>query len=422
MEFSDLGLDPIILEALKRLQHAVPTPVQQRVIPLALEGKDLLVSSHTGSGKTGAFVLPALQRLIENRAKGLDSSGAQVLIVTPTRELALQVEKAIHGYAAGQRGVRTACLIGGAPFGLQQRALRRGTEIIIATPGRLLDHLSRGPLLDDVSILVLDEADRMLDMGFSDDIEAIVEALPEHQTLLFSATLDGKVAHLAKRYTRDPLRIEIEQEIDSLVLTQLVHMADDLRHKFRLLEAVLNGEGVHQTIVFTATKSAAEEIAEQLCDQGYAAAALHGDMSQRARCRVIRHVHEGKVTTLVATDVAARGIDVATISHVVNFDLPMDTENYVHRIGRTARAGRSGTSITFVSNADRRKLVDIERMLGTQIEVKEIPGLEPRVRQRALPPERQGHPREPRGSFQGRRGPSTFRDSHRPMRKGHAAR
>ena len=377
MKFSDLGLNPDLLQGLKRLQHTIPTEVQYQVIPLAIAGKDLVVSSHTGSGKTGAFLLPILHCLSLQTAEDRHATQPQVLILTPTRELALQIEKNIHAYAGGAKSPRTVCLIGGAPFDQQVKSLRRGVEIVVATPGRLLDHLSRQEFLGNIRTLVLDEADRMLDMGFTEDIEAIVERLSEHQTLLFSATLDGKVANIASRYTRSPIRIEIHQKIDPGLLSQSAYFADDVRHKFLLLEAILNEDDVQQMIVFAATKAFVEDIAGELCAQGYRAAALHGDLPQRARSRVIRHTTENKVSVLVATDVAARGIDVEGISHVVNFDLPRDSENYIHRIGRTARAGRSGTSVSFVSKADRRRLQDIERKIGAPIEIREIPGLEP---------------------------------------------
>jgi superfamily II DNA/RNA helicase len=401
MDFESLGLHSALLGALARLEHTVPTAVQNKAIPAALAGQDLLVSSHTGSGKTGAFLLPCLHRLANDPGE----RRPRVLVLTPTRELALQIERAARDYAAELRAtgrrLRTACLIGGAPFGPQLQALSDGSELLIATPGRMLDHLERGRLdLSMVHTLVLDEADRMLDMGFIDDIDLIASRLPpQRQTMLFSATLDGRVAPVARRLTRDPQRIELSAKIDHDMLTEVVHHADDLDHKNRLLDAILASDGLAQAIVFMSTKISTEEQAARLRDGGHAVAALHGDLPQHARNRVVRAMLEGRIQVLIATDVAARGIDVPSISHVINFDLPMKAEDYVHRIGRTARAGRNGTSVSFAGRADRSRLFGIERMLGRALPVATMPGLEPRF----APPRRDARDSRGAGRSDGRR-------------------
>jgi superfamily II DNA/RNA helicase len=403
--FLSLGLSAAALKTLQQLGHDQPTPVQEATIPALMEGHDLLVSAQTGSGKTAAFLLPALERL--SQASTGPRGAPRVLVLAPTRELALQVEQAAVRYGRWQKRLRTVCLIGGAPFGPQLRALGEGVDIVVATPGRLADHLERGRVdLSAVGLLVLDEADRMLDMGFVDEIEAIAARLPAtRQTVLFSATLDGKIGSVAQRVTRNARRVEVGVHVDASTLTQVVHHVDDLRHKLALLDAILAGPDVAQAIVFASTKIAADELAQRLREAGKSAAALHGDMPQVARDRVVRNLRQGRIGVLVATDVAARGIDVPTISHVVNFDLPMKPEDYVHRIGRTGRAGRAGTSITLVAARDRRQLAAIERLLQTRIPESVVPGLEPRT----SPPRR-----APGGE---RRGPPRFAPGSRPQNR-----
>ena len=392
--FEPLGLPIGLRHTLLKLGHATPTPVQAAAIPVLREGHDLLVSAQTGSGKTAAFLLPALERLAE---PSTGPRGApRVLVLAPTRELALQVEQCAVRYGRGMRRLRTVSLIGGAPFGPQLRRLSEGVDLVVATPGRLADHLQRGRVdLSAVGLLVLDEADRMLDMGFVDEIVAICERLPaSRQTVLFSATLDTRIESVAARVTRTPRRIRVGDSVEAGELTQRVHHADDLHHKLALLDAILAGADVAQAIVFASTKAAADELAMRLRDGGLAAAALHGDLPQSSRDRVVRQLRQGHIGVLVATDVAARGIDVPTISHVVNFDLPMKAEDYVHRIGRTARAGRPGTSVTLVGSRDRRQLASIERLLQTRIPVAVLPGLEPRF----APPRRTGATGPARGA------------------------
>ncbi|MDX3904198.1 MAG: DEAD/DEAH box helicase [Pigmentiphaga sp.] len=378
MSFSELGLAPALVGALTDAGFAEPTPVQARAIPLALEGHDLMVSSQTGSGKTAAFMLPALNKQVS--ASPLRKPGVRVLVLTPTRELAQQVSDATRTYGKALNWLRTATVVGGMPYGAQLKALSRRVDVLVATPGRLLDHVQSGKVdLSGVEVLVLDEADRMLDMGFIDDIEAIVARTPAtRQTLLFSATLDGSVARMAAKMMRDPQRIEIASQKEKHVnITQSLLYADDMSHKMRLLDHLLRDVSVQQAIVFTSTKRAADELADTLAEQGFAAAALHGDMNQRQRTRTLGQMQRGQVQILVATDVAARGIDVQGISHVVNFDLPMQAEDYVHRIGRTGRAGRDGLAFTLAAHGERHKVRTIERYTDQSIAVQVIPGLEP---------------------------------------------
>ena len=378
MSFESLGLAPALLSALDRAGFTQPTPVQAAAIPRAMTGEDLMVSSQTGSGKTAAFMLPVL-----NRIAGLSAnkgSGVQVLVLTPTRELALQVADATRTYGAGINGLRIATVVGGMPYGAQIKALSRRVDVLVATPGRLIDHLqARRVNLSTVSTLVLDEADRMLDMGFIEEIESIIARTPaERQTLLFSATLDGTVAQLAARMMRNPSRLELagqKQRHENIEQTLLY--ADDGSHKLRLLDHLLRDAGLDQAIVFTATKRGADDLAGYLADQGYAAAALHGDMNQRQRTRTLSLLQGGKLRILVATDVAARGIDVQGISHAFNYDLPMQAEDYVHRIGRTGRAGRNGQAYTLAVHAERHKIRRIEHFIGRSIPMEEIAGLEP---------------------------------------------
>ena len=382
MSFSTLGLDASLLDNLSRLGYTDPTPVQRAAIPAVIAGADLLVSSQTGSGKTAAFVLPGLQRLRE--PSKLAGKGPRMLVLTPTRELAMQVQKATHGYCSGQK-LLTACLVGGVPFGKQLSQVRKAVDIVIATPGRLKDHLDRRSLdLARVELLVLDEADRMLDMGFQEDIDWIVARAPkERQTLLFSATLAGVVGRLAARVTRNPQRVEIKrQEEPKPDITQHALMADDEAHKARMLDSLLRETDVEQALVFTAMKRTAAELTLALQGKGFTAGALHGDMHQSERTRTLKQVRDGRMRVLVATDVAARGIDVPGINLVVNYDAPRMAEDYVHRIGRTGRAGRAGIAVTFLGHADRHLVRQIERFTGNRVSLMEIPGLEPRARQR----------------------------------------
>jgi superfamily II DNA/RNA helicase len=403
MSFSELGLDPLILKSVLSAGYENATPVQTLAIPAALTGRDLLVSSHTGSGKTAAFLLPSIQRL--QAEPTVKSMGPRVLVLTPTRELALQVEKSAMKYGNDLRRFRTACLVGGAPYGLQLKRLSQPVDVVVATPGRLIDHLERGKIdFSRLEVLVLDEADRMLDMGFVDDIKAIAARCPvERQTLLFSATLDGVVGNLARELTRDAQRIEIEAvpHKESKIEQRLL-FADNMDHKNRLLDALLRDVEMVQAIVFASTKRSTEEISDLLADSGFASDALHGDMQQGQRNRALQRLREGRTKVLVATDVAARGIDVASISHVINFDLPRQAEDYVHRIGRTGRAGRTGIAVSFAGMREGGLVKNIERYTGNRIEVHTLPGLEPTQKPASGRPAAAGRPRgngAPRGGY-----------------------
>jgi superfamily II DNA/RNA helicase len=382
MSFSTLGLDLSLLANLARLGYREPTPVQRAAIPAVLAGADLLVSSQTGSGKTAAFVLPGLQRL---RSAALrPGNGPRMLVLTPTRELAMQVQKATHGYCSGQK-LLTACLVGGVSYGKQLAQIRKPVDIVLATPGRMKDHLDRGSIdLDRVELLVLDEADRMLDLGFQEELDAIMARAPrERQTLLFSATLGGVVGRLASRVTRNPERIEITHRQEPKPdITQHALIADNEAHKGRMLDALLRETDVEQALVFTAMKRTAAELTLSLLGRGFAAGALHGDMQQKDRTRMLNQLRDGRMRVLVATDVAARGIDVPGINLVVNYDAPRQAEDYVHRIGRTGRAGRAGIAVTFLGHADRHLVRQIERFTGNKVSMMEIEGLEPRGRGR----------------------------------------
>jgi superfamily II DNA/RNA helicase len=412
MPFTALGLCAPITKAVATAGYTEPTAVQSAAIPAAIAGSDLLVSSQTGSGKTAAFMLPALERL--SKAPAVRSLGPRMLVLTPTRELALQVTRAAETYGKFLRRTRVVSILGGMPFPVQNRLLKGPVDILVATPGRLLDHMRSGRIdFSRFELLVLDEADRMLDMGFIEDIEAIVAALPaERQTLLFSATLDGTVGELAKRLTRNPQRIEIATaRTRHENIEQRLHYTDDQHHKLKLIDHYLRGTDVDQAIVFTATKRSADEVADVLVSQGFAAAALHGDMSQGQRNRTLGGMRRGQYKVLVATDVAARGIDVQTVTHVINFDLPRIAEDYVHRIGRTGRAGRSGIAISLAGHRDHGPLRQIERLTAQPIGVHVVPGLEPTTQPRRSAPKhgKPGFGRRPGGPgkrpFPGSAGP-----------------
>jgi superfamily II DNA/RNA helicase len=386
MTFEELDLAPQLLQALRTRGYIEPTPIQAQTIPALLEGRDLIGSAQTGTGKTAAFVLPALHRLAMSAVKGHASRhGAatpRVLVLAPTRELAQQVATQAVRYGQNLR-TKTVCIYGGAPYPIQNRELARGIDILVATPGRLLDHLDRGRIdLSQLEVLVLDEADRMLDKGFIDDVERICALTPEtRQTVLFSATIDGAIARLAARLLHDPVRVDVKAaDAAPLMIEQRVHFADDHSHKHRLLDHLLADVAITQSIVFIATKRDAESLAIRLQGAGHAAAALHGDMNQRERTRTLQEMRRGRVRTLVATDVAARGLDVAGISHVINFDLPRQALDYVHRIGRTGRAGAAGIAVSLANHAERGALRQIERFTGSAIPAHVIAGLEPRAR------------------------------------------
>ncbi|HEU0282802.1 MAG TPA: DEAD/DEAH box helicase, partial [Gallionella sp.] len=348
-------------------------------------GHDLMASAQTGTGKTAAFILPALHRIAEPSA--VRSKGPRVLVLTPTRELAQQVSDAATKYGKNMR-VKVVSILGGMPYPLQNKLLSSPVDILVATPGRLIDHIERGRIdFSRLEILIMDEADRMLDMGFIDDVERIAAATPAtRQTLLFSATLDGVIGNLAQRLLKTPKRISVAAaKARHENIEQKLMYVDDMAHKNRLLDHILRDTELNQAIVFTATKRDADTLADSLSAQGHSAAALHGDMNQRERNRTLVNLRRGQVRVLVATDVAARGIDVAGISHVINFDLPKFAEDYVHRIGRTGRGGASGISVSFASNRDALHLKKIEQYTGQRIEAHTIAGLEPKFKPRPAP-------------------------------------
>ena len=379
MDFASLGLSENIVKAVNEAGYTDPTSVQQAAIPAALAGKDLVVSSQTGSGKTAAFMLPSLERLTTEPT--IKARGPRVLVLTPTRELAVQVTEATKRYGKNLRYAKAVSVVGGMPYPVQNKLLSSPYEILVATPGRLMDQMNSGRIdFARLEILILDEADRMLDMGFVDDIEAICAKLPaSRQTLFFSATLDGQVARMMQRLLKDPERIEIDSaQTRHENIEQRLMVADDIGHKNRLLDGLLRDVGVDQAIVFTATKRDADALTLNLESMGHSVAALHGDMNQRMRTRTLDQLRRGHLRVLIATDVAARGIDVRTISHVINYDLPKVAADYVHRIGRTGRGGSSGIAISLAERRDVRLLRAIERYTRQPLAVHTLPGLEAR--------------------------------------------
>ena len=400
MSFEPLGLSPVLTRAVQQAGYESPTEVQSRAIPPALLGLDLMVSSSTGSGKTASFMLPALQRVLADRGGAAEArrragQGPRVLVLTPTRELALQVAKAAVDHGRHVPGLRVATLVGGVPYGAQLLALRGALDIVIATPGHLLDHLGSGKAqLGQVQMLVLDEADRMLDMGFIDDIRQVVEATPaQRQTVMYSATFGGHVGRLAQDLLRDPQRIDVASHTQAHAdIEQRLHWADDLAHKNALLDHLLTERSVEQALVFTSTQRDADWLAERLAEQGHAVAALHGGMPQGRRNRVLHGLRSRQLRVLVATDVAARGIDVPSISHVINYGLPMKEEDYVHRIGRTGRAGRAGLAVTLAERRDAGMIHRIQRFTTQRIPSATIAGLEPRRAEPVAPPRPGGRP------------------------------
>ena len=389
--FTALGISGSLLKSIVATGYITPTPIQARAIPAALAGRDLLLSAQTGSGKTAAFVLPILHQLSELQAKEKaaekTASGkrgrqqpkvVQALILTPTRELANQVQDSIRKYGSAMKDLYSVPLVGGAAYSGQIRALKKGVQIIVATPGRLLDHINAQRVnLSDLTMLVLDEADRMLDMGFADDINAILEATPAHrQTIMSSATWDGPVGKIAESFTKDPERINIK--VETAHIDEKVYFCDNFDHKNKLLEHLICDPERGQAIIFTATKRSSEEVAERLQQWEHKACYLHGDLPQSKRNRIVSDLRSGKFDIVVATDVAARGLDLPNITHVFNYDLPRQVEDYVHRIGRSGRAGRTGIAINLCSRDDRRQFGNIARYLKRDINEAQVEGLEPR--------------------------------------------
>ena len=379
MTFEELDLNDNVLDALYDMRFETCTPIQEHCIPQILEGKDILGVAQTGTGKTAAYLLPIMSMLDDG---GFPHDAINCIIMAPTRELAQQIDQAMQGFGYYLDSVSSLAIYGGNDgnrYDQEIKSLRLGADIIIATPGRFISHIQLGNVdLSKVSFFVLDEADRMLDMGFIDDIETIVAATPEsRQTLLFSATWDGAVGKLARKLTKNPEVIEIERaEAQGKIEEQLLY-CDDKNHKNRLLDHILRDANIDQCVIFTATKAMTETLADELYEKGFAANCLHGDMPQGWRNRTLMDVRKGRCKILVATDVAARGIDVPTITHVINYDLPKQAEDYVHRIGRTGRAGRTGIAVSFADAKEYMMVHKIERYINRKLPEMVIEGMEP---------------------------------------------
>jgi ATP-dependent RNA helicase DeaD len=367
--FDQLGLSKPILAAIADVGYEAPTPIQSKTIPSLLAGRDLIGQAQTGTGKTAAFAIPILQGL------DLGRDEVQALVLTPTRELSIQVAEAIHTYSKHMGPVRVLPVYGGQPIQPQLRRLRAGVHVVVGTPGRVMDHLRRGTLtLGALKLVVLDEADEMLRMGFIDDVEWILGQIPgARQTALFSATMPKEVRRIAERHLKDPVVVEIEHKTLTVptVEQRYVHVSEP--GKLEALTHILESEAIEAALVFVRTKTGAADLGERLKARGYTAEAMHGDMSQAQRESVIRRLRSGQVEVVVATDVAARGLDVGRISHVVNYDIPSDPETYLHRIGRTGRAGRAGKAVLFVTPREQRMMREIERFTRQRIEPMKMP-------------------------------------------------
>ena len=370
IKFQDLALIDPIRRALTEEGYAAPTPIQAQAVPHLLAGRDLLGIAQTGTGKTAAFALPILQRLVAGHSPALARKTARCLVLTPTRELALQIRDSFRAYGR-HLGLRATVIFGGVGQEPQVAAMTRGVDILVATPGRLLDLIGQGHIrLDRVETFVLDEADRMLDMGFIRDVRKIVAMLPSRrQTLLFSATMPPDIARLAAAILDAPVRVEVTPAASTVERTDQLVMFVERADKRALLCAILRDPALSRVLVFTRTKHTANRLAEQLVRAGFGAEAIHGNKSQSARQRALEDFRAGAVRVLVATDIAARGIDIDAISHVVNYELPNVPETYVHRIGRTARAGATGSAISLCDTEERAYLKDIERLIGRKVPV-----------------------------------------------------
>ncbi|MBT2500630.1 DEAD/DEAH box helicase [Agromyces sp. ISL-38] len=370
--FSDLGLSEPVLKALRDIGYETPSAIQAATIPALLAGRDVVGLAQTGTGKTAAFALPILSRL------DVSQKTPQALVLAPTRELALQVCEAFEKYAAHVRGVHVLPVYGGQGYGVQLSALRRGVHVIVGTPGRIMDHLDKGTLdLTELKYLVLDEADEMLKMGFAEDVETILADTPDDkQVALFSATMPAPIRRISKQYLHDPEEITVKNKTTTSVNTTQRYLIVSFQQKVDALTRILEVENFEGMIIFVRTKNVTEELAEKLRARGYSAAAINGDVAQVQRERTVNQLKAGKLDILVATDVAARGLDVERISHVVNFDIPTDTESYVHRIGRTGRAGRSGDAISFVTPRERNLVSAIERATRQPLTQMQLPSVD----------------------------------------------
>ncbi|MDQ7074109.1 MAG: DEAD/DEAH box helicase [Gammaproteobacteria bacterium] len=369
IQFSQLGLAAPILKAVQEVGYEVPSPIQAQSIPPLLEGRDLLGQAQTGTGKTAAFALPLLSRL------DVSLKHPQMLVLAPTRELAIQVAEAIQTYARHMKGFHILPIYGGQSMGIQLKQLRRGAQVIVGTPGRVLDHLNRKTLkLDKLTSLVLDEADEMLRMGFIDDVETILDHSPdERQVVLFSATMPDVIRRVANKYLKDPIEIRIKNKTATVSTVDQRYWQVSGTHKLDALTRILEAEDFQAMIIFVRTKTATVDLAEKLEARGYSTSPLNGDMNQPLREKAVNRLKKGSLDIIVATDVAARGLDVERITHVINYDIPNDTEAYVHRIGRTGRAGRKGSAILFVAPREKRMLRSIERATRQPIEPMTLP-------------------------------------------------
>jgi ATP-dependent RNA helicase DeaD len=372
LTFAELGLGDAVLKALKDVGYETPSAIQAATIPPLLSGRDVLGVAQTGTGKTAAFALPILDRL------DLSQKTPQALVLAPTRELALQVCEAFERYSAHLRGVHVLPVYGGQGYGTQLSALRRGVHVVVGTPGRIMDHLEKGTLdLSGLKYLVLDEADEMLKMGFAEDVETILADTPDDkQIALFSATMPAQIRRISQKYLHDPEEITVTNKTTTSVNTTQRYLIVSYPQKIDALTRILEVENFEGMIVFVRTKNETEQLAEKLRARGYSASAISGDVPQAQRERTVEQLKNGKLDILVATDVAARGLDVERISHVVNYDIPIDTESYVHRIGRTGRAGRSGAAISFVTPRERRLLDQIERATRQPMDEMRMPSVE----------------------------------------------
>src|SRR6188768_2086526 len=370
--FSELGLSDSVLKALKDVGYETPSAIQAATIPALLDGRHVVGLAQTGTGKTAAFALPILARL------DLKQKAPQALVLAPTRELALQVCEAFERYAAHLPGVRVLPVYGGQAYGVQLSALRRGVHIVVGTPGRIMDHLDKGTLdLTELRFLVLDEADEMLNMGFAEDVETILADTPEDkQVALFSATIPAPIRRLSTKYLHDPVEITVKGKTQTAANITQRYLFVSYPQKVDALTRILEVENFEGMIVFVRTKNETETLAEKLRARGFSATAINGDVAQNVRERTVNQLKSGKLDILVATDVAARGLDVERISHVVNYDIPTDTESYVHRIGRTGRAGRSGDAISFVTPRERYLLKHIEKATRTTLTQMQLPSVE----------------------------------------------
>jgi len=424
MSFESLGLSADLLRAVSDKGYSKPSPIQQQAIPIVLEGRDLMGGAQTGTGKTAGFTLPMLQRLMENIHTGKGRRPVRALILTPTRELAAQVHESVQTYGR-HLPLKSAVIFGGVSINPQKQKLIKGVDIVVATPGRLLDHVSQRSVdLSKVDILVLDEADRMLDMGFIHDIRKVLNIVPKKkQVLLFSATFSNDIKQLANGLMTDPALIEVaRQNAATDTVKQVVHPVDKKR-KRELLSALIGGNEWQQVLVFTRTKHGANRLAEQLGKDGITSAAIHGNKSQGARTRALADFKSGQVRVLVATDIAARGLDIDQLPHVVNFELPNVAEDYVHRIGRTGRAGNEGEAMSLVCVDELKLLKDIERLIKKDIPSVTFEGYEPDP---SIKPEpiQNGRGNQKRGSRRpsGRGKPTAGRNNKRSNPKGHRNR